>query len=101
MLRYCRLACKRRLMCFHRGGTHMRFASTVRIATLAGVLASSQIAMAAEAPTYTKDIAPIMFRSCVNCHRPGEIAPMSLLNYETVRPWAMAVHARSEHDRCD
>ena len=72
----------------------MRFASTVRIATLAGVLASSQIAMAAEAPTYTKDIAPIMFRSCVSCHRPGEIAPMSLLNYDAVRPWAKAIKRR-------
>ena len=72
----------------------MRFASTVRIAMLAGALASSQIAMAAEAPTYTKDIAPIMFRSCVNCHRPGEIAPMSLLNYEAVRPWAKAIKRR-------
>ena len=72
----------------------MRFASTVRIATLAGVLASSQIAMAAEAPTYTKDIAPIMFRSCVSCHRPGEIAPMSLLSYDAVRPWAKAIKRR-------
>ena len=27
--------------------------------------------------TFTKDVAPILHRSCVNCHRPGSIAPMS------------------------
>jgi hypothetical protein len=41
--------------------------------------------------TYTKDIAPIMQRSCQTCHRPGTNAPMSLLTYEDVRPWARAI----------
>ncbi len=40
------------------------------------------------APTFTKDVAPIMMRSCVNCHRPNQAAPMSLLSYEEARPWA-------------
>ena len=40
------------------------------------------------APTYTKDVAPILFRNCTSCHRPGEIAPMSLLTYQDVRPRA-------------
>jgi hypothetical protein len=40
------------------------------------------------APTYTKDVAPILFRNCTSCHRPGEIAPMSLLTYDDVRPHA-------------
>jgi hypothetical protein len=39
-------------------------------------------------PTYTKDVAPILFKNCTSCHRPGEIAPMSLLTYEDVRPHA-------------
>jgi hypothetical protein len=39
-------------------------------------------------PTFTKDVAPILQRSCQNCHRPGSIAPMSLLTYEDARPWA-------------
>ena len=39
-------------------------------------------------PTYTKDVAPILFRNCTSCHRPGEIAPMSLLTYDDVRPHA-------------
>ena len=43
------------------------------------------------AHTYAKDIAPIMQRSCQTCHRPGTNAPMSLLTYEDVRPWARAI----------
>jgi copper type II ascorbate-dependent monooxygenase-like protein len=41
--------------------------------------------------TFTKDIAPILYKNCVGCHRPGEIAPMSLLDYESVRPWSKAI----------
>ena len=43
------------------------------------------------APTFTKDVAPILFKNCAGCHRPGEIAPMSLLTYEDARPWAKAI----------
>jgi hypothetical protein len=49
---------------------------------------------AAQTPTYTKDVAPILFNNCVSCHRPGEIAPMSLLTYDDVRPWAKAIKRR-------
>ena len=61
-----------------------------------GILAGGSRAMAADAPTptFTKDIAPIFNRSCVNCHRPGQVAPMSLLTYETSRPWARAIKER-------
>ena len=41
--------------------------------------------------TYTKDIAPIINKSCAECHRTGEIAPMSLMNYSEVRPWAKSI----------
>ena len=41
--------------------------------------------------TFTKDVAPILQRSCQTCHRPGSIAPMSLLTYEEARPWAKAI----------
>lgn len=41
--------------------------------------------------TYTKDIAPILFKNCVTCHRAGEVAPMSLRNYDETRPWAKAI----------
>ena len=43
------------------------------------------------APTFSKDVAAIIFRNCAGCHRPGEIAPMSLLTYEDARPWAKAI----------
>ena len=41
---------------------------------------------AANAPTFTKDVAPVLYKHCTSCHRPGEIAPMSLLTYEEARP---------------
>ena len=41
--------------------------------------------------TFTKHVAPILQRSCQACHRPGSIAPMSLLTYEDTRPWARAI----------
>lgn len=44
--------------------------------------------------TFTKDVAPILFKSCVECHRPGEIAPMSLMTYKEVRPWAKSMRER-------
>jgi hypothetical protein len=45
--------------------------------------------------TFTRDIAPILQRSCQNCHRPGQVAPMSLLTYEEARPWARSMKART------
>jgi hypothetical protein len=45
--------------------------------------------------TYTKDIAPILQRSCENCHRPNGAGPMSLTTYEEVRPWARAIKQRT------
>ena len=58
---------------------------------------SAQQPAAAAAPevTFTKDIAPILQRSCQNCHRPGQVAPMSLLTYEEARPWARSMKART------
>ena len=43
------------------------------------------------APTFSKDVAPVLYKHCTTCHRPGEIAPMSLLTYEQTRPWARAI----------
>lgn len=42
-------------------------------------------------PTFTRDIAPILFENCASCHRAGDIAPMSLLTYKEVRPWSRAI----------
>jgi hypothetical protein len=46
------------------------------------------------APTFSKEIAPIFYRNCINCHRQGEIAPMSLVTYKEVRPWAKAIREK-------
>lgn len=44
--------------------------------------------------TFNKDVAPIFYKSCVACHRQGEIAPMSLTTYKEVRPWARAIREK-------
>ena len=45
--------------------------------------------------TWSKDIAPILQRSCQQCHRPDGGAPMSLITYEDTRPWARSIKART------
>ena len=41
--------------------------------------------------TFTRDVAPIFYNRCVECHRAGEVAPMSLITYNEARPWAKAI----------
>jgi hypothetical protein len=64
------------------------------------LLFGATVAMAADVSsspsasvTFHKDIQPILQRNCQNCHRPGQIGPMSLLSYEEARPWAKAIKA--------
>ena len=57
---------------------------------------ASAAAPAADTPTFTKDVAPILYEHCVVCHRPGEVAPMTLIRYEDVRPWSRAIKAKVE-----
>jgi hypothetical protein len=44
--------------------------------------------------TFTKDIAPIFYKNCSECHRPGEIAPFSLMTYKEARPWGKAIREK-------
>jgi len=44
--------------------------------------------------TFTKDVAPILQEHCQVCHRPNTFAPMSLLTYEEVRPWAKSIRLK-------
>jgi mono/diheme cytochrome c family protein len=44
--------------------------------------------------TFNKDVAPIFFKSCAECHRPGESAPFSVLSYKDVRPWAKSIREK-------
>jgi len=61
-----------------------------------GVLLSSDPAAQTSkaAPTFNRDIAAILYRSCAECHRPNQIAPMSLLSYQEARPWARAIKTK-------
>ena len=59
-------------------------------------LASTSARAASPTPTFTKDIAPILYNRCVTCHRAGEVAPMALFSYEDVRPWAKAIKRKVE-----
>ena len=45
---------------------------------------------------FAEHVAPIIYDNCVECHRPGSIAPMSLLDYETVRAWGPVIKDRVE-----
>ena len=65
----------------------MRLFSTAVVAVLVG----AGQAAAADAPTFYKDVLPVLQANCQTCHRPGEVAPMSLLTYEQARPWAKAI----------
>ena len=54
--------------------------------TAAALAADTQV-------TFNKDVLPILQRNCQECHRPGEIGPMSFLSYDETRPWAKAIKA--------
>src|SRR5436190_22350814 len=68
------------------------------VLTVASLTVSTAVlpAQSPATPTFSKDVAPILYRNCVTCHRPGEIAPMSLLTYEQVRPYARSIRDRIE-----
>src|SRR5215510_13829676 len=86
----------------------MKQISTKRMTLRAGVLAASVLFAGAlfltvlpateannpkkAAPvTYSKDVAPIFYKNCAGCHRPNDIAPMSLITYKEARPWARSI----------
>ena len=58
-------------------------------------LAPATAAGQAAEVTFSKHIAPILQRSCENCHRPRGGAPMALISYQDVRPWARAIRNRT------
>ncbi len=67
-----------------------------RLISIAAFLVSTTFLGAAEKVaiekiTYAKDVAPILDRRCVECHRSGEVAPMAFTTYAEVRPWARAI----------
>jgi hypothetical protein len=80
------------------GWKYVLGAALVVTGVIGMVVPFSLTAQSADVPgevTYTKDIAPILQRSCENCHRAEGVAPMSLQTYEEVRPWARAIKQRT------
>jgi hypothetical protein len=75
------------------GNTSIRIALVFTATALSASIAAA--APPGETPvTFTKDVAPIFQAKCEACHRPNSIAPMSLMTFEEVRPWARSIKAR-------
>src|SRR5215510_11557746 len=74
----------------------MKSASLIVSAAVLTIVMAASVSMAAQsaagtAPTFNKDVAAVVFNNCVICHRPNQIAPMTLTSYKEVRPWARAI----------
>src|SRR5262249_29412617 len=63
----------------------------MRALLVIAALTASATDVSAATPTFAKDMAPILYKNCVECHRPNAMAPMSLMTYDDARPWARAV----------
>jgi len=72
----------------------LAYAASVGATVLALIVIPTAWTSPAATPTFSKDVAPILFKNCAGCHRPGDIAPMSLLTYENARPWAKAIREK-------
>ena len=76
----------------------MKIAALIPIIGVALVLSASPTAQSGSAAgdvTFSKDIAPILQRSCQQCHNASGVAPMPLTTYEEVRPWSRAIKTRT------
>jgi len=72
-----------------------QFAGALALATIVGLVAPASSAAQTQAgPTFSKDVLPILQRSCQRCHRPDTAAAMSLLTYQDVRPWVRSIKTR-------
>src|SRR6266487_1364522 len=70
------------------GITHV---SNLRLLLAGCATAVAAIAASNSPVTFNKDVLPVLQKNCQGCHRPGNIAPMSFLSYESTRPWAKAM----------
>src|SRR5262249_28067071 len=68
-------------------------AMVLTVAALGSEISSSSVSTDQTPVTFNKDVLPILQKNCQSCHRPGAVAPMSFLTYESTRPWAKAIKA--------
>ena len=71
-----------------------RWTSWVALMAVGMLLTAAGSTSAQTDVTFTRDVAPILQRSCQGCHRTGQMAPMSLMTYAEVRPWARAIRSK-------
>jgi len=67
--------------------------SKLRVFIVGILMGTVALAASNSTVTFNKDVLPVLQKQCQECHRPGEIAPMSLMTYEAARPWAKAMKA--------
>jgi tetratricopeptide (TPR) repeat protein/mono/diheme cytochrome c family protein len=68
-----------------------RAAGTLAISALAAALAGARAGAREESVTFNAHVAPILFRHCAACHRPGEVGPFSVLTYAEARQRARQI----------
>lgn len=61
------------------------------LAMLPGCGRAPQTASTGPAPTFAKDVAPIVYAKCTPCHRDGELAPFPLLTYADAARWSESI----------
>ena len=70
------------------------------VVCLVGIVALAvtqrQTSAADQPVTFSKHVLPILQKNCQSCHRPGQIAPMSLVTFRETRPWARSMKAKVE-----
>ena len=64
------------------------------VLTLLAFATAARAADLSSSVTFSKDVLPILQKNCQSCHRPGQVAPMSLISYKDARPWAKAIKRR-------
>src|SRR4029077_21274702 len=72
-------------------GTGLAFGAAVWAAKPPRTGKVGETAIGDKTPTFYKDVLPIAQEHCQTCHRPGQIGPFSLLDYQSARPWAKAM----------
>ena len=70
----------------------MRNPICLSLVLMAGVAYAGNV-KTAPIPTFNRDVAPILYKNCSNCHRPGEVAPFALLTYEDAAKRAKQIAA--------
>src|SRR5687768_14092724 len=71
-----------------------RMNSLVTVFGLEGAAAFLALPATAQEVTFAEDVAPIIYESCIECHRPGSFAPMSLMTYDDARRYARMIRYR-------